>query len=97
MTEKTAENGQATQRAAPQDARQLLQEFANSYLNTSKGAAHLKAYERCREAGRQNLSEILTASERGDDFTDLVLLKLLPHKDTPFNRESGAWVHIARP
>jgi len=33
--------------------------------------------------------------ERGEDVTDLVLLKLLPHNDTEGNRERGAWVHIA--
>ena len=56
---------------------------------------HLDAYEEGRPQGRLNFEFVLEARERGEDVTDLVLLKLLPHTDTKGNRERGAWVHIA--
>ena len=55
MTESTAENGHALPPASMPDVRQLLQECPASYLNTSRGAGHLKTRKRSREDGRRNL------------------------------------------
>jgi len=73
----------------------LFTEFAKSYLSTPEGVAHLAAYPRIREVGRRNFEDVVAAAERGEETTDLVLRKLLPHTDTAFHREQGAWVHIA--
>jgi hypothetical protein len=73
----------------------LYEEFINSdYLDSLDGMRHLDAYEEERVQGRRNFESVLEARERGEDVTDLVLLKLLPHNDTEGNRERGAWVHI---
>jgi 5-methylcytosine-specific restriction protein B len=34
-------------------------------------------------------------NSKGEDITELVLLKLLPHWGTKNNKERGAWIHIA--
>lgn len=73
----------------------LFEEFLSSYLSTPDGQDHLAAYKRGREQARQNYEAIVAAAERGEDITDLVLLKLLPHADNAANREKGAWTHIA--
>jgi 5-methylcytosine-specific restriction enzyme B len=75
---------------------ELYKEFIDSgYLGTLEGMRHLDAYEEGRKQGRLNYRSVLEARERGEDVTDLILLKLLPHNDTVGNRERGAWVHIA--
>ena len=74
----------------------LYREFVESgYLGSFDGMRHLDAYEEGRKEGRLNYRSVLEAKEGGEDVTDLVLLKLLPHNDTAANRERGAWVHIA--
>ena len=73
----------------------MLREFAESYLSTPEGQGHIASYEASRAAGRASLEAIEAQSERGQDVTDAVLTKLLPHQDTPFNRDRHAWTHIA--
>lgn len=73
----------------------LFNEFAEAYLGTEAGRAHLGAYAPLRQAAARNLEGILAGSDRGDDITNAVLLGLLPHADTAPNREAGAWVHVA--
>jgi 5-methylcytosine-specific restriction enzyme B len=73
----------------------LFQEFVNSYPSTLEGEQHIRAYEENRRQGRQNFQTVVQVADRGEDATDLVLLKLLPHADTSGNRDRGAWVHIA--
>jgi MoxR-like ATPase len=73
----------------------LFQEFLNSYPATSAGQHHIQTYARQRQTGQQNYQEVLAASDRGEDITDLVLLKLIPYTDSANHRESGAWIHIA--
>ena len=74
----------------------LYKEFIDSgYLESLDGVRHLMRTREGREQGRLNYGSVLEARERGEDVTDLVLLKLLPHDDTKGNRERGAWVHIA--
>ena len=73
----------------------LIKEFAQSYVPTKGGQKHLAAYASQRDAGRRNYEEVTQAAARGDDVTDRVLLKLLPHANTKHNRSSGAWICIA--
>ncbi len=73
----------------------LFREFAGTYPSTPAGKRHIEAYEEARSRGRENLREVLSANARGEDVTELVLLKLLPHSDTASNRKKGAWTHIA--
>src|SRR5215211_1876426 len=74
----------------------LYKAFLDSgYLQSLDGTQHLNGYEENRNEGVSNYRSVLEARERGEDVTDLVLLKLLPHNDTTGNRERGAWVHIA--
>jgi hypothetical protein len=80
---------------ASEDFHQLLAEFKDSFASTEAGQRHLKAYASTREAGRANFKSVCDAADRGQDVTDQVLLKLLPHWDTPYNREHGAWLHFA--
>ena len=60
----------------------LFQEFIEEYLHTPEGEAHIGSYERIRAEGENNFSEIVGASDRGEDVVDAVLLKLLPYTDT---------------
>lgn len=75
--------------------RALLPEFKTTFLDTPKGHDHLAWFPGGREIGRRNLLEAARRADAGEDVTDFVLLKLLPHQDTPFNRERGAWGCIA--
>lgn len=73
----------------------LLKEFGRTFVSSDEGAAHLAAYPEVREIGRKNFLMVVEAQEAGQDVTDLVLTRLLPHRDTRANRARGAWIHIA--
>jgi 5-methylcytosine-specific restriction enzyme B len=73
----------------------LLQEFALDYPNSPEGRRHIKFYNEQRQQGRRNFSEIIAAHQQGQDITNDVLLKLLPHTNTTIHHENGAWIHIA--
>jgi hypothetical protein len=82
----------------------LLQEFIEDYLHTPEGTAHIGSYERIRAEGENNFSEIVGASDRGEDVVDAVLLKLLPYTlsiraidlcvltTTKFKKYKSCWV-----
>lgn len=72
------------------DFDQLIIEFKESFASTEAGQRHLKTYAAMREVGRANFKLVCAAADRGEDVTDIVLLKLLPHWDTPYNRERQA-------
>lgn len=74
---------------------ELFSEFVANYLTSSDGQAHIQLYSKGREEGRANFKEVLAAVQRGENVTDLVLQKLLPHANTDGNRAKGAWIHIA--
>ncbi len=74
---------------------ELFQEFVDSYPNTSQGITHTAAYAQQRQIGCRNFSAIAKAADCGEDVTDFVLLKLLPHNNTPNNNQRGAWIHMA--
>ena len=72
----------------------LYRAFIDSgYMGSLDGMRHLNAYEEGRIQGCLNFESVVEARDRGEDVTDLVLLKLLPHTGTKGNRERGAWVH----
>lgn len=73
----------------------LYQEFVTSYPLSAAGKTHVAGYERARADARKGYDEILAAEKRGDDITELVLKRLLPHNDSTFNRERQAWVTFA--
>src|SRR5690606_15983919 len=72
-----------------------LEDFTATYATKDVARAHLTHYPRQREVGRANLKEVIRHADAGEDVTGLVLLKLLPHMNSPHNRERGAWIHIA--
>ena len=74
----------------------LLETFKTSFAQTDEGSRHFAKYAAVRATGRRNLEEVKAAAAQGADITELVLLKLLPHMDTPHNRERGAGA-ISRP
>lgn len=78
-----------------QEFRELFMAFAKEFLNTPAGQKHLHAYDTARTEARQSFEQITGARARGEDITDLVLAKILPHNDTETNRKRGAWIHIA--
>jgi MoxR-like ATPase len=73
----------------------LFQEFAKRYPQTKEGRDHVKFYDSGRNQARMSYENIVAASNRGEDITDLVLKKLLPHSDNAPNRQEGAWIHVA--
>jgi hypothetical protein len=77
------------------DIRRLLPEFKATFLDTPKGRDHLSWFPSGRAVGRSNLAEAIRRAEVGEDVTEFVLTKLLPHFDSPHNRERGAWCCIA--
>lgn len=86
--EASREAGEETPALAP--ARRtaildLLPEFQRDYVDTDAGRRHVQLYTRAREQAASNWAAILAARERGDDVTDLVLLRLLPHADNEVN------------
>lgn len=73
----------------------LFDRFVGSYLQADAGRRHLENYAEGRRQGKQNFQDIVARRDAGEDITDLVLRKLLPHADTQPNRESDVWIHTA--
>lgn len=73
----------------------LFQEFLTTYMDIEKGQSHLQAYYEQRRKATENYEELKKKYQRGDDITDFVLLKCLPHANTKPNRQRGAWIHVA--
>ncbi len=68
-------------------------DFVQNYGALPIGQTHLQRYEDERRIGLENYRQVLDADQRGEDITDLVLARLLPHHDTSYNRERGAWIN----
>jgi 5-methylcytosine-specific restriction protein B len=77
-----------------QEFQLLFVEFVEQYLKAKKGQQHLMAYAEYRTTGRKNFDAIRSAANAGENVTDSVLQKLLPHSDSAAHRTSGAWIHI---
>lgn len=73
----------------------LYQEFLTSFVDSDEGQKHLQSYTAQRKEALQSYTDICRKSEAGENVTDLVLLKFLPHANTQRNRAKGAWIHIA--
>ena len=73
----------------------LFGDFVDSYPNTSQGITHTTAYAQQREIGCRNYNAIAKAVDSGENVTDAILLKLLPHNNTTNNHQRKAWIHIA--
>lgn len=73
----------------------LFDKFLRTHPGTEAGRQHVRAYAEARETFRPSFEEIVRRRAAGEDVTDDVLLKLLPHADTAHNRERGAWIHTA--
>ena len=84
-----------TKQSRSEQFRELFHEFTVSFLNTDKGKKHISVYEGQRTEARLNYDDITARSDRGEDVTDLVLRKLLPHANTQGNCERGSWINVA--
>ena len=82
-------------KAKQEEFRRLFTQFLASYPGSPDGQRHIQRYPESRQQGEANFKEAVAAAGRGEDVTDFVLLKLLPHNDTAPNRARGAWIHIA--
>lgn len=74
---------------------QLFAEFLQEYPDSPDGLTHRQRYVSDKAQGVGNLKLVQDAAARGEDVTDLVLLKLLPYQDSNANRERGAWTTLA--
>jgi len=72
---------------------ELFPEFLATYLATSDGQTHLAHYAYMRQTARANYQAIVACAAQNEDSTALILQKLLPHTDSPANRQHGYWVH----
>jgi MoxR-like ATPase len=77
------------------ELQELFAEFTTAYLQTKAGSDHAAVYDTVRDAARGNYQWIVARAARGEEITDALLLKLLPHAPTPANRARGAWLHLA--
>lgn len=91
----TLDSSQLLSESKKEEFSGLYQEFIETYLPSKAGQQHIEFYIKGRDQAWQNLDQIHHAEQQGQDVTDAVLLKLLPHSNTKGNRERGAWVHIA--
>lgn len=73
----------------------LLWEFRRAYPATDAGSRHLASYSAVRRVGQENYEAARRAEAAGEDVTDMVLTRLLPHIDSEGNRGRGAWIHWA--
>ena len=60
----------------------LYAEFIDEYLKTPKGEKHSKLCSQSRAEGIKNFNHVKELKSKGEDITDFVLLKLLPHTNT---------------
>ena len=70
-------------------------EFLEAYPTSGDGRRHLQLYDQARRQARESFELLRQAADRGDDISDLVVLKLVPYADMEANRAKGAWVHPA--
>ncbi len=77
------------------DFETLFQEFVVGYVDSQEGQDHLNRYGLLRVGAQESFKHICEIESRGEDITDVVLLKMLPYSDTENNRNKGAWIHVA--
>src|SRR6185436_17358846 len=75
----------------------LFQEFLPEYAEAPAGKTHREQYARVRKEARTGYDAVVRAVEKGEDATELVLRRLLPHADTQANRDLDRWISLAPP
>jgi len=75
--------------------KELFDEFASDFLQSNKGKRHINLAIKSRQHAKINIAEVNEAFRNGQDITNLILIKLLPHQDSPFNKNRNAWTHVA--
>jgi hypothetical protein len=70
---------------------ELVAQFLQRFVHQPAGQAHLARYAVEAAFLRSAFEDICRRADTGEDITERVLVKLLPHRDTPFNRQRGAW------
>lgn len=73
----------------------LYREFASSYASTPEAQRYMDLLDEGQRQARKNFREITQAADRGEDVTEQVLLKFLPHTDSDAHRQKGAWIYFA--
>lgn len=73
----------------------LVEEFATKYPTSAEGRKHTQDSIDATEQFRASYALIRERWRTGDDVTDAVLTKLLPHSRRPGNLERGAWIATA--
>lgn len=84
-----------TDTTAGDDFKTLFKDFVGGYVDSKEGQEHLRRYGKQREEAKASLKRISEMESRGEDITDIVLLRMLPYSDTENNRNKGAWIHVA--
>lgn len=88
------DKGKAEEDSLP-DFNEVFPEFVAGYLRDDVGEAHKSLYQAAKIEGRRNYEEIVARADRGEDTTDSVLDRLLPHANTERHRKEGQWIHTA--
>lgn len=73
----------------------LFGEFVQKYLSTPKGQKHVDIHLQSVRDAKLNFKQAVEMDRKGQDITDFVLEKLLPHQNTKNNRKKRAWIHPA--
>ena len=74
---------------------ELIDEFVESYPPSQKGRDHIRLNIESQKSFLDSFARLKEKRKEGKDITDEVLVKLLPHANTPHNIEKGAWTTIA--
>ena len=77
------------------DVDALFEEFGEQYLRTPEGKRNLATYPVSRQTAHTNWESILVAKQNGKEVSNEILDKLLPHLNSPHNRDRDVWIHIA--
>ena len=60
----------------------LFEEFVGSFVDSQEGQKHLRRYGSLRAEAQESFKRICEMESRGEDITDIVLLRMLPYSDT---------------
>ncbi|MDY7230272.1 AAA family ATPase [Hyalangium rubrum] len=70
---------------------ELIAQFLQRFIHQPAGQSLLSRYATDAAFVRVAFEDLCRRADAGEDVTERVLTKLLPHRDTPFNRQRGAW------
>ncbi|MDC0712339.1 AAA family ATPase [Stigmatella sp. ncwal1] len=73
---------------------ELVAQFLQRFIHQPAGQDHLARYATDAAFLRTAFEDICRRADAGEDVTERVLMKLLPHRDTPYNRQRGAWTTL---